>query len=140
MPDRAARPPLRVLLLDPDPIHCDDWSALLTRAGYDVACSPNCFEAMIRLAEGFHCVLLEYALEDLDGIEFIRRLSVPPAPAFVLLTHETSSLVHVRALEAGAAASLQKPSSLHGVVAAIEQACSSVSHTARGSDADAMIA
>src|ERR1043166_5914760 len=106
---------LRVLLIDSDPAHLDHWSALLSYAGYDVRCARSCSDAALRLC-GIHCILLDHRLPDMSGVEFIRHMSVSGTPAFVLFTDEPSALVHLAALQAGAALTLSKPSSLHAVL------------------------
>lgn len=119
---------LRVLLIDSDPVHLDLWSALLCYVGYTVYCARNCFDAALLLSLGIHCILLDYRLPDMNGIDFARHFSAPGCPAFVLLTDESSPAIHLRALEAGACAAIAKPASLHEVVDAIEQACWKVPH------------
>lgn len=119
--------PLRVLLLDDDPLHLDRWSLLLAYAGYDVRCARNCSEAASRLG-GVHCVLLDYDLPDMSGVDFIRYMSAPGSPAFLLFTAESNPILHLRALQAGAALTLSKPAPLHEVVSAIEQACWATPH------------
>lgn len=121
---------LRVLLVDPDPLHLDLWSALLSYVGYHVDCARNCLEAALRLSGGIQCVVLDHYLPDMRGIDFVRNFTGPGNPSFVLLTGETNPFIHERAIQAGAAASLLKPSSLNEVVDAIERACNSVPHVA----------
>lgn len=118
---------LRVLLIDNDPLHLDRWSLLLAYAGYEVRCARNCSEAAARLG-GIHCVLLDHDLPDMSGIDFIRYMSATGSPAFILFTSEPVTILHLAALQAGAALTLTKPAALHEVVNAIEQACWRVPH------------
>ena len=131
MPFREPHLPqaLRVLLVDPDPLHLDLWSALLSYVGYHVDCARNCSEAALRLSHGIHCVVLEHCLPDMSGVDFIRSFSAPGSPSFVLLTSDPNPFIHERATQAGATSVLLKPSSLNEVVDAIEQACDAVPHT-----------
>ena len=121
---------LRILLIDSDPIHLDVWSALLSYVGYEVVAVRNCFEASLRFAERFHCIILEHNLPDMSGLDFVRHFSSPIGPSFVLLTSDDRPSVHLSAMEAGASVTLVKPSSVHDVVEAVEQACWKVPHVA----------
>ena len=119
--------PLRVLLIDSDPIHLNHWSEILSFAGYEVRCARSCSDAALRLC-GIHCIVLDYRLPDMSGVDFIRYMSVSGSPAFLLFTDESSAVVHLAALQAGAALTLSKPSSLHEVLNAIEDACWTIPH------------
>jgi CheY-like chemotaxis protein len=132
VPFREPHPPesqaLRVLLIDPDPLHLDLWSALLSYVGYHVDCARNSFEAALRLSRGVQCIVLEHHVSDMRGVDFIRNFTAPGNPSFVLLTGDPDPFIHDRARQAGATATLLKPSSLNEVVDAIEQACNAVPH------------
>jgi DNA-binding response OmpR family regulator len=138
--DVAQNQPLRVLLIDSDPVHLDRWSALLSYAGYEASCARTCLDAAQQLARGVHCIVLDYRLPDMNGVDFIRYFSTAAGLSLILFTRETSPVVHLRALEAGAAATLEKPSSVHDVLSAIEQACWKVPHASARYGPNEMVA
>ena len=121
---------MRVLLVDSDPVHLDVWGALLSYVGYEVAVARNCLEAALLLSQRFDCVILDYRLPDMSGIDFIRYFASPQGMSFILMTDNDRPLVHLRAVEAGASLSLVKPSPVRDVVEAVEQACSTIHHVA----------
>lgn len=121
---------LRVLLLDPDPLHLDVWTALFSYVGYEVLAARTCLDAAKFFSRRIQCVVLEHDLPDMSGVEFIRYFRAAGSPRFVMLTHESSAAIHLQALEAGASAVLTKPSALGEVVEAVEQACWELPHVA----------
>jgi signal transduction histidine kinase len=103
-------PPLvRILIVDDSPEDREIYRRLLqqdTDHRYDFL-ETDLGEEGLRLArdEGPDCLLLDYRLPDLDGLEFLSRLKaerpVPPVPVIVL-TGQGNESVAVEAMKGGA--------------------------------------
>jgi signal transduction histidine kinase len=100
---------LRILIVDDSPEDREIYRRLLvqdTDHRYDFL-ETDLGEEGLRLArdEGPDCLLLDYRLPDLDGLEFLSRLKakrlVPPVPVIVL-TGQGNESVAVEAMKGGA--------------------------------------
>jgi PAS domain S-box-containing protein len=95
-PDEAAgaTPPLRVLVIDDDPMVTDAMSLLLQGAGFDVHCARGGEEALAALAAGVkpNVIVSDFRLPHNSGVEVISRARAflgAPLPA-VLMTGDTA--------------------------------------------------
>jgi len=86
----AQAPPLRVLVVDDEPLAVERLQLLLARCpGATVAGTANDGEAALRIAEAVapDLVLLDIAMPGMDGIDVARALSESPVdPAVVFVT------------------------------------------------------
>src|SRR3712207_5625906 len=103
--------PYRILIVDDSPEDREAYRRWIMPAGGGPA-RPYCFleadsgEEGLRLCGGERpdCVLLDYSLPDLDGLEFLARLRDEQgelAPPVVMLTGQGSEAVAVGALKQG---------------------------------------
>ena len=121
---------LTILLVDDEPAQLELWKTLLLRAGYDVCCAEGGMEALLLLSQGIDCVVTDYHMPGVTGLDLIRRCAHPSGPRFIMLTGGAAQEVWHEALSAGASRVLAKPTSIQTVVGAIEQACWHVPHVA----------
>ena len=102
MTDRTA---LRLLLVDDSPEDREFYRRLLradTVHEYSFVEADTGEEGLARFAdEAPDCVLLDYRLPDLDGLEFLERLGVANPPVIVL-TAQGSERIAVEAMKRGA--------------------------------------
>ena len=121
---------LTVLLVDDEPAQLELWRALLLRAGYDVCCADSCMEAVLQFSQGIDCVVTDYQMPNMTGLDLIRRCATPSGPRFIMLTGGAPAEVWREALSSGASRVLSKPTTVDTLISAIEQACWHVPHVA----------
>jgi signal transduction histidine kinase len=105
MPDQ----PVKLLLVDDSPEDRELYRRLLradTERTYELLEAQLGEEGLRRCQEDVpDCVLLDYRLPDVDGVEFLSRLTPPgaaPRIAVIVLTGQGSETVAVGAMKAGA--------------------------------------
>ncbi len=113
----ASREPVRVLLVDDDPVFTEYLREIVLASGSHVGVksAADGFEAG-QLTEGFrpHVVALDINMPRIDGIELCRRLRSSPTTAnsrLVILSGSLSDANMAAAREAGADAWLEKGAS-----------------------------
>jgi diguanylate cyclase (GGDEF)-like protein len=103
----------RLLVVDDDPMNADMLSRRLQRCGYDVMTAASGPEALALLdSTAFDLVLLDKAMQGMDGMEVLRRVREDGTLAqipVIMATAETHSGSIAAALEAGANDYLTKP-------------------------------
>lgn len=114
----------RILIVDDCPSDREHYARLLASSeepSYRVLACGNGTEGLIRSREiEPDCVLLDFRLPDLDGLEFLERLGANGAPV-VMLTSNGSEHVAVQAMKRGAADYLVKDSlDVYALTRAIE--------------------
>jgi PAS domain S-box-containing protein len=106
-------PPVTVLVVDDDEAGREATSWLLRSEGYQVAEAATGNEALRRIAEQPHLVILDVRLPDVDGFEVCRRLKADPAtgliPILMLSGIYRDADAKVEGLESGADGYLTKP-------------------------------
>lgn len=115
LPGGPAPRPARVLVVDDEPSIVDFTRFVLEAEGYEVRAAAS-GEAALNLVSdedgAVDLVLLDVALEGLDGIEVCRRLKARPETAHVpvlIVTALSGDRVRHSAFEAGAAGVVNKP-------------------------------
>ncbi|MDA9411167.1 hybrid sensor histidine kinase/response regulator [Bradyrhizobium sp. CCBAU 45384] len=116
--------PLRVLLVDDDPINCEVGEAILTRLGHRAAIASN-GAAAVALAgsQPFDVVLMDLHMPDMDGVETatrIRQLPLRPMPRIIVVTADASPSTRQRLASAGISKVVSKPILIGALREAIE--------------------
>lgn len=105
--------PLRVLLVDDDPVNCEVGEAMLRRLGHQAVVARNGTSA-VELAgrEAFDVILMDLHMPDMDGVEAterIRKLPLPRFPRVIALTADVSERSRERCSQAGIHTIIGKP-------------------------------
>lgn len=64
----------RILVVDDEEDICDILQFNLAKAGYDVETAPSAEQALIKLQDGFHLVLLDIMMEGMSGLKMVELL------------------------------------------------------------------
>jgi len=100
---------LRVLVVDDDEAVLSVATEFLERRGVDVVSVSRAVDALERLDEGFSCVVSDYEMPEMDGLELLERVrAARPELPFVLLTGAGSEDVASDAISLGATEYVQK--------------------------------
>lgn len=125
----ASAAPIRVSVIDDDPMICQAMSLILTDYSdgrITVASTSTDGEDCIRHAADEHpdVVLMDIAMPGMDGIEATRRLrSLPCAPHVLILTSLSPSGTVERAIEAGAEGFVSKTDAPDDIIRRIIGVC-----------------
>lgn len=107
--------PIRVLLVDDDSDFSEMAADQLERRGdhFDVSTASSANLALGRLKErGFDCIVSDYQMPEMDGLEFLNKLRVmKPDLPFVMFTGKGSEEVAGTAISAGVTDYIQKSGS-----------------------------
>jgi DNA-binding response OmpR family regulator len=121
-PDSTVRgtAPLRVLVVDDEPMVREVLSRYLSRDGFDVATAADGDEALVRLGEAEpDLVLLDLMLPRIDGYEVFRRLRERAPTPVIMLTARGQETDRIVGLESGADDYIAKPFSPREVAARV---------------------
>ncbi|MEE6210100.1 bacterio-opsin activator domain-containing protein [Salarchaeum sp. III] len=100
---------LRVLVVDDDEAFLSVTVEFLERSGVDVVAETSASAALDRLGEGFSCVVSDYEMPEVDGLELLKEVRAErPELPFVLLTGAGSEDVASEAISLGATDYVQK--------------------------------
>ncbi|PDT90963.1 ATPase [Bradyrhizobium sp. Y36] len=118
--------PLRVLLVDDDPVNCEVGEAILRRLGHHPTIARNGASA-VELArdQSFDIILMDLHMPDMDGVEAasrIGRLGLPERPRIIAVTADVSSIARERLANAGIVQIVSKPILINALREAIEDA------------------
>lgn len=64
----------RILVVDDEEDICDILQFNLVKAGYEVETAPSAEQALIKLQDGFHLVLLDIMMEGMSGLKMVELL------------------------------------------------------------------
>jgi CheY-like chemotaxis protein len=120
----AARPALRVLVVDDQADIVDTWAMLLRLQGHEVAVALDGLEALVVAeAHGPHVVLCDITMPKLDGYGVARKLREkgPARPLLVAVTARCSEEDLRRCREAGFDRHLVKPAEPDEVVRLLQE-------------------
>ncbi len=123
----AKGPPLRLLVVDDNPLNRRIASVLLTRAGHEVIDASSGGEALARLADGpVDLVLMDVQMPEMDGLEATRRIRAlaDPARAGVPIVAVTANALRAdeeRCRQAGMNGYVTKPLDGAGLIATVER-------------------
>jgi signal transduction histidine kinase/DNA-binding response OmpR family regulator len=111
--DDSVSPPLRVLLVDDDPVNCEVGQAMLRRLGHQAVVARNGTSAIEQAGrEAFDVILMDLHMPDMDGVEAtqrIRKLPLPRFPRIIALTADVSERSRERFSQAGIHTIIGKP-------------------------------
>jgi len=102
---------LRILVVDDDAIDREILRTALNTSTMPIRLDETATgaEAMLRLAEkDYDCVLVDYRLPDMEGVDLVATLVRPGGPACILITGQGSEAVAVDAMKRGASDYLSK--------------------------------
>jgi DNA-binding response OmpR family regulator len=106
-------PPVRILVVDDDPVIQKLLEVNFQMEGYDVATAGDGVEALASVAaERPDAVVLDVMMPKIDGIEVLRRLKADPATStlpVLLLSARAQASDIADGLDAGADAYMTKP-------------------------------
>jgi len=117
--------PLRVLIVEDEPVICDGCRLVLGERGYRVEICRTGKQGLLALErEAYDVLLLDLKLPDLDGMEILKilRQEKPGLPVIIMTGYSTTSSA-VEAMKLGAADYLAKPFSDDELLEALEKSC-----------------
>jgi len=113
--------PLRVLIIEDDPVVVETLTTYLQHAGYDVSTSANGAEGLgLAQSPSVALVILDWMVPGMNGPEVCRRLRAESSVPVLMLTARTAEDDRVRGLETGADDYVPKPFSPREVVARVQ--------------------
>ena len=101
----------RIVFVDDEPGILQIWRQILLGSGYDVECCPDAASALPAIAAGCDCVITDYHMPRMSGLELIRLARPHTTAKFILLTANGSPELAEGALAAGAVCVVHKPTS-----------------------------
>jgi two-component system cell cycle response regulator len=103
----------RILIVDDNPITCENMEDLLAPRGYELAIARNGIEALAKTVEfDPDLILLDVMMPQMDGFEVCRRLRAAPATAevpIILITALDDRASRLQGITAGADDFISKP-------------------------------
>ena len=94
--------PLKIVLVDDEIAILRLWRSILESAGHAVTCCREGASALLAIKAGCDCVITDYQMPGLDGIEVIRRGRQLSRAPFIMMTAHSQPQVAEAALRAGA--------------------------------------
>ncbi len=125
---RDARPrKIRVVLLDDEPSILKTWTAILEAHDFEVIGCERPADALAAIARGCDCLLTDYHMPEMTGIEVMLAARLYTDATFLIMTGNDSPRLRAAATAAGAAAVLAKPAPIKTVIEVIEKLCGKAS-------------
>jgi PAS domain S-box-containing protein len=120
----AMNEPLRVLIVDDEPILRQTLADILQKRGFAPASAATGRQALEELArQEFPVVLLDLRLEDMSGMEVLRRIREHwPGTQCILLTGHASQDSAIEAVNLGAYSYVMKPCDMEQLLLTIRRA------------------
>jgi CheY-like chemotaxis protein len=115
----------RIVLLDDEPSILKTWKAILEVYGFEVSCFERAMDALTQISAGCDCVVTDYHMPDMTGIEVIEATRLLSKTRIILMTANDSPKLKKAATAAGADCVVSKPAPINSVVQMIEELCSS---------------
>jgi DNA-binding NtrC family response regulator len=126
--------PIRILVVDDEPIACSRLKTALEKHGYSVETCRSGTEAIARLREReFHVVVTDLRMDDVDGLQILDAVQRShPATKTILITGYATVEVAREALTKGAFDFIAKPFQPRDLRAIIERAAQRVPQAQSG--------
>lgn len=121
VPMPAAQRKFRVVLLDDEPSILRTWKAILEAHDFEAVCCERANEALAAIQQGCDCVLTDYHMPDMTGIEVIMTAKPLTRAPFIVMTGNDSPKLRLAATAAGAACVLSKPAPIKSVLEIIQK-------------------
>lgn len=108
---QAVRPPIKILLVDDDPIILDLMKEYVTSFGFDFATASNGVEAANALENDFYSIVItDISMPEMDGIELLKHVRLNhPKTGVIVVTGLSEEYSYVDVINAGAIDYLTKP-------------------------------
>jgi len=117
--------PLRVLLVDDDPVNREVGEAILNRLGHHAAIATDGASAVALARDhSFDVILMDLHMPDMDGVEAasrIGKLGLPSMPRIIVVTADVSTSARERLAGAGIVQMVSKPILINALREAIEE-------------------
>ncbi len=112
---RVSAQPLRVLVVDDEPIALENMAIILSREGYSTQTAPGGPQALAMLAEeDFDLVVSDLKMDQLDGMQLLEKAKeISPHTRFIIITGYATVATAVDAMRKGAVHFLAKPIDLN---------------------------
>jgi CheY-like chemotaxis protein len=114
--------PLRILLVDDSELVLMVLSELFITYGNEVASALSGAEALEKLsAEKFDCIISDYHMPSMDGLELLKRVRERDRKiVFLLMTGTWSEEIEKEALDLGADGVISKPIDFNEILAKVQ--------------------
>lgn len=111
VPAPAVRAAPKVLVVDDEKTVCSSCKKILTQEGYNVDIALSGEEALNKAKEnGFHVVIADWKMPEIDGIEVARRIRKEnPDIAVIIITGYPSVETSIKAMRSGVSDYVPKP-------------------------------
>ena len=120
--------PLKIGLVDDEVSILRLWRTVLESAGHVVTCCREGASALLAIKAGCDCVITDYQMPGLDGIEVIRRGRQLSRVPFIMMTAHSQPQVAEAALRAGACWVAIKPVSSRAMLEKLSELFRSGGH------------
>ena len=116
--------PIRILVIDDEPVICDGCRLILSEKGYQVDTCPSGSSGLASIATGaYDVILLDMKLPDMDGMEILKRVRTDqPAVNIIVMTGYSTVSNAVEAMKVGAFDYLAKPFDDEQISLAVQKA------------------
>ncbi len=114
---------IRIVLLDDEPSILKTWSAILEAHGFEAIACERAADALREIAKGCDCLLTDYHMPDMTGVEVIVTARQISQAKIVVMSANDSESVRRACVEAGAECVIAKPAPIVSVIQLIEKLC-----------------
>lgn len=114
---------MRVVLVDDEPSILKTWRAILEAHDFDAVCCEHASDALAAILDGCDCVVTDYHMPDMTGIEVIVAGKQITRAPFIVMTGNDSPKLRAAASAAGAACIVAKPAPIKSVLEIIAKLC-----------------
>ncbi|MGH9523564.1 MAG: response regulator [Terriglobales bacterium] len=109
------------MLIDDEPSILRTWQAILDAHDIEAVCCDQAAIALVAIAEGCDCVITDYHMDDMTGIEVVTAARAIGSAPVLLMTGDDSPALRAAAMAAGAAGVIGKPMPVRVMIEEIEK-------------------